>query len=230
MIKVEEAVSNSKAPPNPANNRGSDRVFFISVVVALALGAGVWWVVTKVSSLTAAPVAVEPASALPLPRPLANFQLTERSGRAANRADLVGKFLVVNFVFTGCSLTCLAVNDRMAGIQSATAAMPDVQLVSLSVDPESDTPAALTEFAARFKADAQRWWFLTGDKAELYRLIETSFIARPPEGDSRIPGGFAHTDRIMLVDRSGNVCASFYGLKKEVVTNVIAEIEKRRRS
>lgn len=225
-----DAVSHLTDRAQRANSDGSDRkVFFFSVLAALVLGAGVVWLVTKVSSLTAAPVAVESAPPQSLPRPLADFQLTERSGRAVNRDDLAGKFLVVNFVFTGCSLTCLAVNDRMSEIQSATAAMPDVQLVSLSVDPASDTPAALTEFAARFKADAERWWFLTGDKAELYRLIESSFIARPPGGDTRIPGGFAHTDRIMLVDQGGNVCASFNGLKNDVAARVIDEIQMRRR-
>jgi protein SCO1 len=164
------------------------------------------------------------------PRELVAFSLTERSGRTVTQAEVAGKFLVVNFVFTGCSLSCRAVNDRMSEIQRIVAAEPDVQLVSLTVDPRSDSPAALVKFANCYQADAKRWLFLTGDKADVYRLIETSFIPRAPELASFIPGGFANTDRILLVDPRGNVFASFNGLNTEVATAVVAEIESRRKN
>jgi protein SCO1 len=159
------------------------------------------------------------------PRRLVPFQLTERSERTVTDADVAGKILVVNFVFTSCSLSCRAVNDRMAEIQAMIGEASDVQLLSLSVDPRSDTPAALTAFANGFRADSNRWLFLTGEKPQLYGLIETSFISKSPELESLVPGGFTSTDRIMLVDPLGNVCASFNGLKRDVAKAVVAEIE-----
>jgi cytochrome oxidase Cu insertion factor (SCO1/SenC/PrrC family) len=164
------------------------------------------------------------------PRRLVEFNLTDRSGRSVSQADLAGKFLVVNFVFTSCSLSCRAVNDRMEEIQRLMAGTSDVRLVSLTVDPRSDTPAVLARFADGFHADTNRWLFLTGDKAELYRLIETSFIAKSPELEGLIPGGFASTDRIMLVDPEGNVFASFSGLSRYAAANVTAEIDKHRKA
>jgi cytochrome oxidase Cu insertion factor (SCO1/SenC/PrrC family) len=163
------------------------------------------------------------------PRRLIPFQLTERSGRTITEADVAGKILVVNFVFTSCSLSCRSVNDRMAEIQEGIGEAPDVQLLSLTVDPRSDTPAALRAFAGSFHADPNRWLFLTGEKRQLYDLIETSFVPRSPELESLIPGGFASTDRIMLVDPVGNVCASFNGLKRDAAKGVIAEIETLRK-
>ena len=159
-----------------------------------------------------------------------SFNLTDRSGRSVSQADLAGKFLVVNFVFTSCSLSCRAVNDRMEEIQRLVAGAPDVRLVSLTVDPRSDTPAVLAKFADGHHADTNRWLFLTGDKAELYRVIETSFIPKSPELEGLIPGGFASTDRIMLVDPEGNVWASFDGLRRNAASAVVAEIEGRRKS
>ena len=87
----------------------------------------------------------------------------------------------------------------------------------------------LAKFADSYHADTNRWLFLTGDKAELYRLIETSFIPKSSELDGLIPGGFAGTDRIMLVDPQGNVWASLDGLKRTVASAVVAELEARRK-
>ena len=163
------------------------------------------------------------------PRHLVEFNLTDRSGRSVTQADLAGKFLVVNFVFTSCSLSCRAVNDRMEEIQRLVADASDVRLVSLTVDPRSDTPSVLAKFADGYHADTNRWLFLTGDKAELYRVIETSFIPKSPELEGLIPGGFSSTDRIMLVDPEGNVWASFDGLRRNAASAVVAEIERRRK-
>jgi protein SCO1/2 len=163
------------------------------------------------------------------PRRLVEFNLTDRSGRSVSQADLAGKFLVVNFVFTSCSLSCRAVNDHMEEVQRLVADASDVRLVSLTVDPRSDTPAVLAKFADGYHADTNRWLFLTGDKAELYRVIETSFIPKSPELERLIPGGFGGTDRIMLVDPEGDVWASFDGLKRNAASAVVAEIEARRK-
>lgn len=220
-------------PENPRSTTLRDdstltrREFFSMLVLGLVIAG----ITASVALFTGKPQ-LAPVSASPpdKPRVLVAFNLIERSGRAVTQTELAGNFLVVNFVFTSCSLSCRAVNDRMAEIQGLIADVPDVRLVSLTVDPRSDTPAALTTFANSFKADANRWLFLTGDKAEVYRLIETSFITKSPELEQIIPGGFTATDRIMLVDPRGKVFASFNGLKKEVASAIVAEIAKQRKT
>ena len=148
--------------------------------------------------------------------------LTDRTGRTVTRADFDGKFLVVNFVFTGCSLSCLAVNHRMAEIQRSVAAHDDVRLVSLTVDPDSDTPERLAKFAAQFGANTNRWLFLTGEKRVLHPLLEKSFLV---ERDQRllgfVPGGFAHTDRIAVMDSQGRLRAVINGLKTTAPREVL---------
>lgn len=147
-------------------------------------------------------------------RKLIDFTLTDRTGLTVTRADLDGKLLVVNFVFTGCSISCLAVNHRMAEIQQAIAGRDDVRLVSLTVDPDSDSPERLAKFATQFGADTNLWLFLTGEKRVLHPLLEESFLV---QRDQRllgfVPGGFSHTDRIAVVDNRGHLRGLFNGLK-----------------
>jgi cytochrome oxidase Cu insertion factor (SCO1/SenC/PrrC family) len=64
---------------------------------------------------------------------------------------------------------------EMARLQTDVAPLEDIRLVSITVDPERDTPAALSQYAERFKADPGRWLFLTGDKAAIYHLARDGF-------------------------------------------------------
>lgn len=148
------------------------------------------------------------------PRSLVAFSLTDQTGRTVTQAEVAGKFAVVNFVHTSCSVSCLEVNRQMAEVQRLTAGQDDVRLLSLTVDPRTDTAPVLDEFGRKFGADSNRWHLLTGDKATLYGLIETSFLKREPLAHtSPMPGGFMDVDRIVLVDRAGNVRRYFDGMR-----------------
>ena len=116
---------------------------------------------------------------------MGNFQLIERSGRVVSEADLKGKIVVVDFFFGGCSAQCLTLGQQMAELQQLTAGMNDVMLVSITVDPGSDTPQALTRYANRINADTNRWLFLTGDKKIIYPLIQESFLLAVADDNSQ---------------------------------------------
>ena len=104
-----------------------------------------------------------------------DFALTERSGQSVTRADLLGKVWIASFIFTRCVEECPLVSNHMARLQDVFAAEPDVRLVSITVDPAYDTPEVLTRYAQNFAAQPQRWLFLTGDKAMIYRLVREGF-------------------------------------------------------
>lgn len=162
---------------------------------------------------------------------LADFRLLERSGRTVTRADLAPYDLVVNFVHSSCSVSCLQVNQHLAEVQRLLAAQgrTDVRLVSLTVDPRTDTPPVLADFARRFGADAERWLFLTGEPAAVDALVETSFLDRgeAPYGDT-FPGGFAGTDRIAIVDRQGRVREFIPGTGADAPRKVIEALDRLR--
>jgi protein SCO1/2 len=162
------------------------------------------------------------------------FALRERSDRLLTRDDLRGKVWIVDFIFTRCVEECPLVSARMARLQEALAAETDLRLVSITVDPEHDTPEVLSRYAENFGAHPERWLFLTGDKATIYRLAREGFrlgVVDPHEAQqsSVVPrflpvlqpttawahhGSHApdqtrqailHSARLVLVDRQGQI-------------------------
>jgi len=228
-----------KAGSNQNKRQNDERLFaIVAVVASLVFGAGFCFLLIVMNNRENNPPvetdypAEDLASHLILPdhpRQLVNFTLTDRTGRTVTRSDLDGKLLVVDFLFTSCSLTCPAVNSQMARIQQLTTNQSDVKLVSLTVDPRDDTPAVLEKYGERFDADTNRWLFLTGDKIQLYELIGTSFLASDTnDAFSYMPGDFSHTERIAVVDSQGRLRGYFDGLNQNSATAVVNEIQKLR--
>ena len=139
------------------------------------------------------------------PAGVADFSLTECHGRTVTKADLLGKPWIACFVFTRCAGPCPRVSEQMQILQDRLKGI-DVRLVSITVDPETDTPEVLCQYAAHYKADPDRWWFLTGDIETIYRLIRRSFRMIVDEDPRQIPGfEVIHSIEIMHVDSEGVV-------------------------
>ncbi len=227
----------SKAGSKRRKQRDDERLFaIVAVIGSLVFGAGFCFLLFVMNKRENNPtdetgyaVANSESRLIPPdhPRQLVNFTLTDRTGRTVTRSDLAGKILVVDFLFTSCSLTCPAVNGQMAQIQQLTTNRADVKLVSLTVDPRDDTPAVLEKYGERFGADTNRWLFLTGEKTMLYDLIGKSFLTQDLNDPfSYMPGNFSHTERIAIVDWHGNLSGYFDGLNQNTATAVVNEIKK----
>ncbi len=123
------------------------------------------------------------------------FQLTERSGEKFDSAELAGKPYAVNLFFTSCPTICRRFNDRVKSLTEKYKDELDMTFISITCDPESDTPEVLRKYADSYDADPKQWLFLTGAEFEIKQLAEFSFrvIADPAN----------HTDDILLVDRWG---------------------------
>jgi cytochrome oxidase Cu insertion factor (SCO1/SenC/PrrC family) len=219
-------------PPAGFKPPNEDRLFLsVALIVALVFGTGFCFLIFSLNSREKAADNSPPRLITPdRPRRLVEFSLTDRTGRKVTRQDLIGKFLVVDFLFTSCSLTCPVVNRCMAQIQQLTIKQPNIKLVSLTVDPRDDTPAALAKYGERFGADTNRWLLLTGDKPALYGLISTSFLAQDLDDPfTYMPGNFSHTERIALVDAQGSVRGYFDGLNQNTAAAVVQEINRLRK-
>ena len=206
-----------------AASQNREEPLFRGIVLALAVvvGAGCWFAAAALSRHDRI------RGVLPdHPRQLADFSLTDSTGRQVTRAELQGKVLAVSFLFTGCGTTCPEVSQRMAEIQRLTTNQPDTRLVSLTVDPRTDTPPVLAKWGARYGADTNRWLMLTGNQRVLQQLIGASFLFTN-SGDpfNSMPGNFGGTERIAVVDKSGRVRIYFDGLRLGVAAAVVAEIE-----
>ena len=218
-------ISNLSGPAG-ASQRKEERLFQAAVLVlAIIAGVGSWLAATALSRHD------QVRGILPdRPRQLVEFSLVDSTGATVTQGDLKGKVLAVNFLFTGCTLTCSAVSKTMSEIQQLTTNQPDVRLVSLTVDPEDDTVPVLAKYGEYFTADTNRWLLLTGDAGVIRNLIGTSFLATDTNNAfGYMPGNFAHIERIAVVDPQGHVRNYFDGLNNgapEAVTNEIQQLRK----
>lgn len=152
------------------------------------------------------------------------FTLTERSGKTMSLADLGGKVWVADFFYTTCPGPCPMMTSRLSALQEKLANKADVRLVSISLDPEKDTPEVLQQYAARFHAGAN-WLFFTGDKTEIRTLAEKGFkLAVAEERNS--PEPIVHSTKLILVDRAGWVRGVYEGIGEDNTAQLVADIER----
>jgi protein SCO1 len=140
------------------------------------------------------------------------FTLTERSSREVKNQELAGKIWIADFVYTSCGGICPIMSEKMRKLQDRLP--PEIQLVSFSVDPETDTPAVLTEYAKRYGADPNRWLFLTGNKESLYKLSKDGFKLAVQDTDGTQAEPITHSSRFALVDRQGRI-RGYYSMDEE---------------
>ncbi len=178
----------------------------VALVLAAGYGSFILWRQTRCAAGAAAPVAVitrsvQSASSPAMPAgPVADFVLTDETGHEFDSSSLRGKVWVASFFFTNCPAVCWRMNQALAAWQQ-THPDSDVRFISITCDPDNDTPEALARYAAHFKADPQRWTFLTGDMNTIQSIGQDSFKIAVVRGD--------HTDRACVVDRNGQVRGRF---------------------
>jgi protein SCO1 len=161
---------------------------------------------------------------LPKLWPLPDFKLTERRGQTVALQDLKGKIWIADFIYTTCPGPCPLLSGRFGELQSQLAFAPDVRFVSISSDPENDTPEVLRAYAARFHA-TDRWLFLTGDKEQIHALANQGFklsVVETPGAAERI----IHSTRFALVDRQGFVRGVYDGLDAQASERLVADVRK----
>lgn len=165
---------------------------------------------------------LRPASDLPVLYRAPAFSLTDQTGRPFDSRQLRGTVWVADFIYTNCRDICPVITGNMAELRDslrARGAFPGrVRFVSFSVDPERDTPAALTTFASRYGgADPAGWAFLTGPLPDVQRLLLDGFHVGLMKIDTlgnADPHGtqVSHSNRLLLIDRSGRVRGSYSGV------------------
>jgi protein SCO1 len=130
------------------------------------------------------------------------FRFTTQEGKSLTKEDLIGKVWVADFVFTRCNGPCPVMTSRMAELAKGLAKAKDVRVVSISVDPEHDTPAVLADYASRMDADPSRWIFLTGPKSEIDAFARKGMFQVLAYDDKGVP---THSTRFLVIDRAGRI-------------------------
>jgi cytochrome oxidase Cu insertion factor (SCO1/SenC/PrrC family) len=145
---------------------------------------------------------------LPVVGEIGDFHLTNQNDDVVSMDKLEGKVWIADIIFTRCPGPCRKMTARLAGLQAQLPA--EVRFISLTSDPANDTPPVLKKFAGEFKADPERWWFLTGDKQQLFDLAIKDFKfyvedSKPTNNVAPAEGLITHSTWFALVDRKGQV-------------------------
>ncbi len=135
---------------------------------------------------------------------ICDFSLVDQDGRSFTRKALEGRIAVVDFFFTSCPSACIALTAKMRSLAEALRGESDVLLVSISVDPSTDTPEVLKRYAAVNGAGSTNWTFVSGAVEEVKRVCE-SFKAALGVKDAT--GDISHSTRLYVVDRHGHLRA-----------------------
>jgi protein SCO1 len=203
-----DAPPSPAAQPVPITARLVQKPWVWAMVIGLLFGVPIYRSMTR--RLTASPMVL---GGLPA------FTLTDQRGQPFGSRELAGKIWVADFIFTSCQGVCPLLSERMAEIgKRARRLGPDFHLVSISVDPERDTPARLAEYAARYGANPISWSFLTGPEQAIQATVVEGFkVGAGKEPGRRAGAGpdggtfweIFHGENLVLVDRQMRIRGYF---------------------
>jgi protein SCO1/2 len=148
-----------------------------------------------------------------------SFTLTDERGELFDSQQLAGKFWIASFFFSSCQGPCPLTMARLARLVRSLSPESAVEFVSISVDPERDTPAVLQEYAKGLRPVGARWHFLTGEKKEITELLKAGFkVGAGPSLD-------IHSTSFVLVDTLGRVRGYYSGLRDEDSVRLTSELD-----
>jgi protein SCO1 len=147
--------------------------------------------------------------ALPVYGQVSDFNLTNQNNEPISLATLRGHVWVGDIIFTRCPGPCLKMTRQMKELQQALPSTSQARLVTLTTDPEFDSPSVLQTYARRFEADPQRWLFLTGTKKEIAALavgsLKLTAVEKKPDERQSPDDLFIHSTIFVLVDKRGQL-------------------------
>lgn len=199
--------------------RATKPVVVLLVVAGLATGAMAFRQMLREYRAIANQPAIDVYGQVP------QFTLLRESGDTFSLSALKGRVWVADFIFTRCAGPCPRMTRRMAELQREFGAQANVRFVSISVDPEYDTPEVLREYANAHGADPAQWAFLTGDPDRIQKLSIEGFklgLGTDDENEHFI----LHSTRFVLVDGKARIRGYYDESDPENMKKLVADIRK----
>jgi protein SCO1/2 len=181
---------------------------FLAFVLAVAMGYSMWQGSVR-----------RDVQRLPVIRAVPEFSLIDQNGQTVTNENLRGKVWIADFFFTQCKGPCPLMTARMLEMQKALVKTPEVKLVSVTVDPENDTPDVLKAYAEANFADPERWKFLTGDQEVIRRVVTEGFMQHLSEEN----GEPVHGTMFLIVDGNGMVRSAHMLEDPELIPKILMD-------
>lgn len=172
---------------------------------------------------------------LPVLADLEAFSFVDQDGKPFDLERARGHVWVANFMFTSCPTVCPALTQKMAGLQKKLADQPDVRLVSITVDPEFDTPEVLKAYGARYGQDPSRWWMVTGAFEQVEKTVVSGFKMAmdrqdlPSEEGDPSAYDIVHGEHFVLVDARGRI-RGYYRPEPDRLDELVRDVARLRKA
>ncbi|MCA9401863.1 MAG: SCO family protein [Candidatus Omnitrophica bacterium] len=141
---------------------------------------------------------------LPVLGEVKDFKLINSKNEPFDSRSLDNKIWIVNFFFTTCGDICPILSKNMGNLSRTFELVKDVTLVSITVNPEQDTPEVLADYSQKYRTN-QNWFFLTGEREDIKDILVNSMKI----GDIKEP--IFHSNRFILIDRYGYIRGYYNG-------------------
>ncbi|ARN72063.1 SCO family protein [Nonlabens tegetincola] len=131
-----------------------------------------------------------------------DFKFVNQRGDTITNETLLGQVYIVDFFFTSCGLICPPMSKNMATVHDELKEYKNFKAISITIDPITDTPKVMKEYAARYTDDTRNWWFLHGEIDDVFELAEKGFSSYIKKSDDPAIR-FEHSGNFALVDKEG---------------------------
>jgi protein SCO1/2 len=174
--------------------------------------------------------AVVDSKPLPVIGEVAPFRLTNQLGAPVSSETLRGQAWAANVIFSRCPTLCVGLSQQMERMQLLLERGASTRLISLTADPEFDTPPTLLAYGRRFEANTNRWWFLTGPKADVYRLATNSLkftvMENADPANAKIEDLFIHSTAYVVVDKRLRLRLVVQGERPEAEATILEALRR----
>ena len=153
-----------------------------------------------------------------------DYHFKNQHNKTKSFSDWKNKLLVVDFFFTRCSGICPKMTNNLVTVSKQYDNDPEVQFLSFTVDPSSDSSNSLLAYSKNMEATNSNWDFLTGDKITIYRLARKQFFVTATDGDGG-PEDFIHSDKVILIDKQRGIRGYYNGTNESETKQLIKDIK-----
>ncbi len=156
---------------------------------------------------------------------ISNFSFLNQDSILITQQFIINKIHVANFIFTSCGSICPVMTKNMKIVNDTLANDPNIVFLSYSVTPWIDKPYKLKKYRTINEIIHPNWQFLTGNKADIYKLARQSYFAEEDIGFNKDSTEFLHTEHFILVDKSKRIRGIYNGTLTLEMLQLIADIK-----
>lgn len=151
-----------------------------------------------------------------------DFKTVNQYGDSINSINLDDNIYIADFFFTTCPSICPEMHRNMLKVYEEFKDMPDLKIVSYTIDPQHDSVAVLKKYADKLGIEPNRWWFLQGKKEEIYQLSASYLVTTPAEDTKE---KFIHDGYFILVDKQKRIRGQYDGTVPDQVQKLINDVK-----